>query len=330
MWRYRQGKHDIKIMNQLFKKSTLILLCADLIFLFIAGCTSTSLARPKPSAPAAPEITVTPTHAIPHKTPDEPLPTIPLPNQTPTTAGCVQQNGRIEALELNNPDLIRPLSYQVYLPPCYSSTLSGGYPVILLLHGQSMTDAVWQELGIQEIADQLIRNQEMPPFVIVMPREEYFLQAFKESEFDNALIEVLLPEIAERYNTSPERTCRAIGGISRGASWAMELGWTHWKEFGAIGAHSIPNASFSGSRLRTLKESISPNDLPRILIDIGESDRYFKGAQQLHTLFDQMNIPHQWQVGTGAHNAAYWQTHLESYLRWYAAGWEESCTKAIP
>ena len=107
-----------------------------------------------------------------------------------------------------------------------------------------MTEAIWQELGIQEIADQLIRDKETPPFVIVMPREEYFLQEFKESEFDNALIEVLLPDIAERYSTSPYRTCRAIGGISRGASWAMELGWTHWKEFGAIGAHSVPNALF--------------------------------------------------------------------------------------
>ena len=317
-------------MKQLLKKSTLILLCADLILLFIAGCTIASPSRPKPSTPAIPEIVFTPTQSIPEETPDEQPKTEPLPSQTPPAAGCVEQRGRIEALELSDPSLIRPLLCQVYLPPCYSATLPEGYPVIILLHGQSMTEATWQELGIQETADQLIRNKEIPPFLIVMPREEYFLQEFKESEFDNALIEVLLPDIAERYNTSPYRACRAIGGISRGASWAMELGWTHWKEFGAIGAHSVPNASFSGSRLRTLKESTPTNDLPRILIDIGESDRYFKGAQQLHILFDQMDVPHHWRVEAGAHNAAYWQAHLESYLRWYAAGWGESCMKAIP
>jgi len=236
----------------------------------------------------------------------------------------------METLELDNPGPARVLPCRVYLPPCYDPDLSGGYPVLFLLHGQSMTEAVWEELGIRGTADRLIHSGESGPFVIVMPREEYYLQDFSESGFDNALIETLLPAVAANYNISLNRSCRAIGGISRGASWALVLGWNYWKEFGAIGAHSVPSSPFSPSRLRSLQGALSPNDLPRLHIDIGESDRYFTGAQHLHALFDQFSIPHQWQVEAGAHNREYWQAHLESYLRWYAAGWAGQCFEELP
>ena len=308
-------------MNQHHPKTLLIFLAASLTLLYMPGCTGNGAARPKPTA-----ITVLPT---PDTALTEQPPATPLPGPMPTEAGCVEREGGIETQELSDPGLSRPLTYRIYFPPCYDSARPEGYPVVFLLHGQSMTEAVWEELGIRETADRLIRDKETVPFLIVMPREEYFLQEFKESEFDNALIEVLLPAAAESYNISLDRTCRAIGGISRGASWAMLLGWVHWEDFGAIGAHSVPNAPFSSSRLRALKEAIPSGSLLRIGIDIGESDRYFKGAQQLHTLLDRFDIPHEWQVETGAHNTDYWRAHLEDYLRWYAAGWE-SCDTDLP
>jgi len=313
-------------MKQILKKSIQIFLTAGLVLLSITACATLSPARPEITATTTPEMVFTP----PQNAPDEMPTTAPLPSQTPTEVGCLEIEGRIESQVLNGADLARPLPYRVYLPPCYNPDQPGGYPVLFLLHGQNMTEAAWQELGIQETADRLIVNQETVPFLIVMPREEYYLQEFSESVFDNALIEALLPAIAGSYSTSSERNCRAIGGISRGASWALVLGWNHWKEFGAIGAHSVPNAPFSPSRLRALKESISPGDLPRIRIDIGEADRYFKGAQQLHTLFDQLNIPHQWLVQPGAHNMEYWQIHLESCLRWYAVEWNNRCVEGLP
>ena len=310
-------------------KTLLIFLAASLSLLYLAGCTGINAGQPDPTATAAVQTTFTPVPPTPDILPTEQPSATPLPSLTPTAEGCTENEGRIEAGELSDPALSRPLSYRVYLPPCYDAARPEGYPVVFLLHGQSMTETIWEEMGIQETADRLIRDKETVPFLIVMPREEYFLQEFKESEFDKALIEALLPTAAENYNISSERACRAIGGISRGASWAMLLGWVDWEDFGAIGAHSVPNAPFSSSRLRTLKEGIPSGDLPRILIDIGESDRYFKGAQQLHALLGQLDIPHEWQVEAGAHNTDYWQAYLEAYLRWYAAGWE-SCDTNLP
>jgi len=34
-----------------------------------------------------------------------------------------------------------------------------------------------------------------------------------------------------------------------------------------------------------------------------------------------LNIPHEWHLFTGYHEEAYWQSHLEQYLRWYTQDW---------
>ena len=45
----------------------------------------------------------------------------------------------------------------------------------------------------------------------------------------------LVPYVDTHYNTCAERDCRAIGGLSRGAQWALRIGLAEWQTFGAIG-----------------------------------------------------------------------------------------------
>jgi enterochelin esterase-like enzyme len=40
-----------------------------------------------------------------------------------------------------------------------------------------------------------------------------------------------------------------------------------------------------------------------------------------HELLDQLEIPHEWQLNPGNHTEDYWSSHVEEYLRWYAAPW---------
>jgi enterochelin esterase-like enzyme len=69
--------------------------------------------------------------------------------------------------------------------------------------------------------------------------------------------------------------------------------------------------------------AIPSADLPRIYIDIGEKDRpeILESAGWLENLLTEEGIPHEWYLFTGEHTEAYWQAHLEQYLRWYNAGW---------
>lgn len=230
--------------------------------------------------------------------------------------------GEIEQHQIESSFLGKTLFYQVYLPPCYSRDAEQGYPLLFLLHGQSMTESIWEDMGIAETADELITEQNIPPFIIVMPREEYYLQNLYDSSFDEAVIQELLPNLKEEFNIRPEREEWAIGGISRGASWALLIGLDQWETFSAIGAHSVPNAPFSAPRLKYVLEGIPQGEIPDIWIDIGENDAYFKYAQQLNQMLTDFDIEHEWNITEGAHNTEYWKSHLKQYLMWYAQHWK--------
>ena len=62
-----------------------------------------------------------------------------------------------------------PLSYRIYLPPCYDEMEDARYPVLYLIHGQNFNDDQWDRLGVDESADALIAAEEMSPLLIVMP-----------------------------------------------------------------------------------------------------------------------------------------------------------------
>ncbi len=68
-----------------------------------------------------------------------------------------------------------------------------------------------------------------------MPYEEYSLEDPADSSFGKLITQGLLPWLDQHYNTCTERACRAIGGMSRGAAWAVRLGFTDWKDFGEVG-----------------------------------------------------------------------------------------------
>jgi enterochelin esterase-like enzyme len=64
---------------------------------------------------------------------------------------------------------------------------------------------------------------------------------------------------------------------------------------------------------------------PRIYIDIGDNDRpeMIKGATWLENLLIKYAVPHEWHMFVGEHEEAYWQAHVEDYLRWYTLKWEK-------
>jgi enterochelin esterase-like enzyme len=282
--------------------------------LLLAACQAT--AEPLPFAPSA---TLVPASTvIPVSTPE--------PRPTATAAACRETRGRLETQELVPGLAPYPIPVQVYLPPCYDP-LEGTYPVLYLLHGQSDTADLWLRMGIQSLADDLITSGQTAPFVIVLPTEPYYLQDFTDSIYGQAFVTDLLPWVEGLYAVSTERSCRAIGGISRGAAWAALLGMENWQQFGAIGAHSVPNAPYSESRLKYLLEDIPAGNLPRVWLDSGNLDRYRKSAQAFDELLTRRGVDHEWHLNEGAHEEAYWQAHLEDYLRWYAAPWGE-CVKA--
>lgn len=218
----------------------------------------------------------------------------------------------------------KPLTVSVYLPPCFAADPENEYPVLYLLHGQASDDTLWQRLGLQSAADQLITSGEIPPLLIIMPREEYYLKSVLDSVFGQAIMEDLLPWVEANYPACRRRDCRVIGGISRGATWAVQLGIENWQTFGGIGAHSLPGAPFSPARLKALLEAIPAGKMPPLYLDTGTFDRYRRPAAEFHEILMRFEVSHEWHLLEGAHEEAYWEAHLLRYLTWYGSRLESN------
>jgi enterochelin esterase-like enzyme len=274
-------------------------------------------AVPSPSAPPV-EPTQAPILAA-FSTPAEPT---PEPLSSPTPFVCRERKGRILQDQVTTELLRHPLDFRVYLPPCYEQEPDRRYPVLYLVHGQSYNDDQWDRLGADEVADELIYAGEAAPFIIVMPRYRLWYQP-DEHNFGIAMVEDLIPLVDSSYRSLPDRQGRAIGGLSMGAAWALHLGLSQWELFGAIGLHSLALFSIDSPRIPGWLDSIPPEELPRIYIDIGDKDSkaLIDSTIWFEETLTKKNIPHEWYLFSGYHEEKYWQEHTEQYLRWYTQGW---------
>jgi enterochelin esterase-like enzyme len=274
-----------------------------------------------PGAPAASLPPATPTgvptasaNLLPDSTPASTLALTPLP--------CWSEGGRIETGSLPIDLLPDPLEFRVYLPPCYAAQPDRRYPSLYLIHGQSYTDDQWDRLGADESADALIAAGEMPPFLMIMPRDRRWDQP-DQDHFGQSVADSLVPWIDAHYRTRPEREYRAVGGLSRGAGWAVHLALSRWELFGALGGHSTPVFWTDTYHIKEWLSAIPPEQMPRIYLDNPNNDRseIMKSSIWFEKLLTQWDIAHEWALFTGYHEEKYWQAHVEQYLRWYAEGW---------
>jgi enterochelin esterase-like enzyme len=246
----------------------------------------------------------------------------PVPTASPTPSNCLIKGGRIIRDYLVTDLLPLSLNFRVYLPPCYDQQPERRYPVLYLFHGQSYNDDQWDRLGVDEVEDRLVAAGEMAPFIIVMPRDRNGGQP-TENNFAKAIADVLVPYIDQTYRTLPDRNHRAVGGLSRGAGWAIHLGLTHWQMFGVVGGHS-PAIFYSDAQvMRALLDAIPLGAFPRIYLDIGDKDRdeLMTSTLWFEKLLNEAGIPHEWYLFSGYHEESYWRAHVEDYLRWYALEW---------
>lgn len=246
------------------------------------------------------------------------------PTSTPTLVACLRAGGRVEVNEFTTILLPNPLVYRIYLPPCYDQQLELSYPVLYLIHGQTYSDTQWDRLGAPEAADQLIAAGESAPFIIVMPRDRVWREP-TEDNFGLAVEQSLIPWVDEHYRTIPDRAHRAIGGLSRGGAWAIHLGLSHPELFSAIGLHSGFVFQSDVQEIYLWLHNLPEGMVPRIYMDLGDKDRpeITVSAEWVEDLLTRYDIPHEWHMFIGEHEEAYWQAHVDDYLRWYSLDWQE-------
>ena len=290
-----------------------VFLIGTLLSLAVSGCsTPVSPSSTLTSPPATPVRTHPPPEVLPTESPTQ----VPLLT-TATVTTCSESEGQIILAEIDNPSLTRALPFRVYLPPCYDEQPERYYPVLYLLHGLQGTDAQWDELGIDETANALIKRGSLPPFLIIMPWQRTGI------DIETAVIDVLIPHIDQTYRTLTEPEWRAIGGVSRGAGQALRIALTHADMFSILGLHSPATLNAEGLILQWLL-AIPIEQRPDVWMDIGDHDSLLPSAQSLLNLLSQNDLDAIVQINPGDHTSDYWRAHIAGYLHWYAAHWMDA------
>lgn len=216
------------------------------------------------------------------------------------------------------------MAYRIYLPPCYGQD-GRVYPVLFMLPGNIHDESIWDQLGLDEAAEAGIQEGTLPPMLIVMPEGGAIANQTSGGPFsyEGVIMNELRPHIESMYCAWRDQNGRAIGGLSRGGYWALEIAFRNPTAFASVGGHAAALVdTFAGPDLDP-KYTASTSDLSslRIYLDAGQNDWYLGQLQILHNNLVNAGKDHQWIIQEGSHDNSYWQSHVADYLDWYAEPW---------
>lgn len=297
----------------------------------------TPTSSPLPTATALPTPSATPT-APPTSTRAPTATSVeaaPTPTATTTIIHApvmhpeVQLAGRMEQHTYFSTATGREEPYRIYLPPGYDET-DERYPVLYLFHGWPYDESHWDNLGVDEVADGDIQAATLPPFLIVLPGADpdgnYVKTSGGDGSFEAQVINDLIPHVDATYRTWAAREGRAIGGISRGGVWSLEIAFRHHDLFATVGAHSPALKYNSAPEIYDpfyLIQHPAVGTL-RIYLDAGDSDWALEATRALHESLNARGIANQLVVHEGGHADSLWAANLAEYLAFYADEWWNS------
>jgi predicted alpha/beta superfamily hydrolase len=193
----------------------------------------------------------------------------------------------------------------VYLPPGYSRFSRTRYPVLYLHDGQNVFDAATAfagvEWGVDETAEQLIREKAIEPLIIVavanMGDERVHEYAPTPGIIDakgkrkkrsrglariygEFLIEELKPYIDNRYRTKREAEFTGLGGSSLGGLATLAMGILFPWAFTRLIVMS-PSVWWDDFAIYRLVDSIDQKPPLKIWLDTGTNEPGWEHAREL-------------------------------------------------
>lgn len=201
------------------------------------------------------------------------------------------------------------------------------YPTLYLLPGNTHNEAIWDSLGVDETAETGIAAENWPPFLIVLPDGGWIANNSSggPGSYESVILNDLIPYVEQTYCAWADPDGRAIGGLSRGGYWALEIAFRFPERFASVGGHSAALLDqYAWPAVNPQYTGLSQNlDDLRIYLDIGASDYVIHNIRQLHVDMETAVPPisHTWVLNEGGHENNYWQAHIPDYLAWYTEPW---------
>jgi len=249
------------------------------------------------------------------------------PTPEPLVAGdlCIGTRGQVSVHHFYSKILQRQVRYRIYLPPCYEQA-GRLFPVLYMFHGLNYGDSQWDTIGLDELADAGIVAGEIAPLIIVMPNS-WGIDRDPDGgpgSFEDVVVNELIPYVERHYCAWNAREGRAVGGLSRGAFWALEIAFRHPDLFASVGGHSP--AVFWDNAPPQYNPYYLADDAPdleslRIYLDVGEQDWLARWVVRFLERLDERGLAYTFSTAPGDHGYAYWRSQVAAYLVFYTAAW---------
>jgi enterochelin esterase-like enzyme len=220
----------------------------------------------------------------------------------------------------------------VYLPPGYAGHPTRRYPVLYLLHGfpgRPLAFMLTVRMGVVE--DELVAKNLAQPMILVMPFGS--TSTFTDKEWANGVgpgedwatfvARDVVKAIDSQYRTIPDRSGRAIGGLSEGGYGALNIALQHPDEFGVVESWSgYESAARISSIFGRDGEDIALNSpaltLPGVARKLrrektfiwfytGRGDQDARENREFAADLQHLHVRHVFFEPSGGHNWALWR-----------------------
>jgi len=202
--------------------------------------------------------------------------------------------------------------------------LNRSYPVLYLLHGKPQGENHWQILGVEAALEDAYRDDTLPPFLVVMPRQPEPLFSSTDGgtgSYEDEFINGLVPFIDRTYRTIAQGDSRGLAGVSRGGVWALEIGFRNSDIIQRVGALSpslnvnYPRSEYDPFSLVLL------GDLPsRIFLMSGDTDTAYEKTLELSEALLEADIEHKYVLVSGNHESSTGGSFLNCSTTWLSTG----------
>lgn len=202
--------------------------------------------------------------------------------------------------EIENP-------YFIYLPEGYAES-ERYYPTVYLLHQFNSDHTSYQLDKVNQILDEAIAAGMFDEMIVVIPNSAE--ESWWKDEWENMIIEELIPHIDANYRTIKDARYRLTAGCSMGGQGAFGIALRNPDYFtGAIsffGAFSMGGDN-SPNKIAT-QESNEYLDYYTMYFICGNQDSYGFGAPaiELHQMLAEKGIEHGFFIENGGHDGGFY------------------------
>ena len=249
--------------------------------------------------------------------------------------------GTIEAVKYRSSEkAISGRRMVVYLPADYYKKPERRYPVMYLLHGARGNETTWIERGDAFYAlDSLRLAGDAEDFILVLPNVNmYFSESdyknghavnavrafwFVDGEVETHFMTDVVATVDSLYRTVPEKSSRAIAGMSTGGLQAIYLSANNPDSFGYVGLFSpyayntvfgLRHPEFYGGLGRKLRKQFS--DAPQYYgLMIGNTDFFYPHIRLFDGKLTRKGYKHELLVTPGGHEWFNWRKYYIHFCR---------------